>query len=103
MAYGTDLLGDLHRCQSDDFRIRGEVLSAADIIRSATVVGAELIGMKDRLGVIAPGALADLLVVDGNPLEDLALLQNQGASLTAIMKSGQFIKNELAGAARATA
>jgi imidazolonepropionase-like amidohydrolase len=103
MAYGTDLLGDLHRCQSDDFRIRGEVLSATDIIRSATVVGAELIGMKGRLGVIAPGALADLLVVDGNPLDDLALLQNQGASLTAIMQGGQFIKNELANTKRASA
>jgi imidazolonepropionase-like amidohydrolase len=97
------LLGDLHRCQSDDFRIRGEVLKAADNIRSATVVGAELVGMKDRLGVIAPGALADLLVVDGNPLDDLALLQNQGASLTAIMQGGQFIKNDLASSARASA
>ncbi|WP_406857142.1 amidohydrolase family protein [Alsobacter sp. KACC 23698] len=95
MAYGTDLLGDLHRLQSDEFRIRSAVLSAADIIRSATQTGAELIGMAGQLGVIAPGAFADLLVVDGDPLEDLGLLQEQGRSLRAIIQGGKFVKNEL--------
>lgn len=95
MAYGTDLLGDLHRCQSDEFRIRGAVLSAAEVIRSATETGAELIGMAGRLGTIAPGAYADLLVVDGNPLDDLGLLQGQGEHLRAIVQGGRFVKNEL--------
>ena len=95
MAYGTDLLGDLHRCQSDEFRIRGTVLGAAEIIRSATEIGAELIGMAGQLGVIAPGAYADLLVVDGNPLEDLGLLQEQGRSLSAIIQGGKFVKDQL--------
>ena len=45
---------------------------------------------------MSPGALADLLVVDGNPLKKLNLLEGQGAHLKAIMKSGQFFKNELA-------
>jgi imidazolonepropionase-like amidohydrolase len=45
---------------------------------------------------VSPGALADLLVVDGNPLKKLNLLEGQGAHLKAIMKSGQFFKNELA-------
>lgn len=103
MAYGTDLLGELHRCQSEEFRIRGAVLSNAEVIRAATLTGAELIGMKGRLGEIAPGALADLLVIDGNPLDDLTLLQDHGKSLAAILQGGQFIKNELASSASQTA
>jgi imidazolonepropionase-like amidohydrolase len=95
MAYGTDLLGELHRCQSDEFRIRGGVLSAAEVIRSATLVGAEVVGMEGRIGTIAPGAYADLLVVDGDPLADLGLLTGQGEHLAAIMKGGAFVKNEL--------
>jgi imidazolonepropionase-like amidohydrolase len=47
------------------------------------------------LGAIRPGALADLLVVDGNPLQDLGVFQDQGAHLKAIMKGGQFHKNLL--------
>lgn len=96
MAFGTDLLGDLHRCQSDEFGIRGSVLSPAEVIRSATVVGAELLRMEGRLGVVAPGAFADLLVVDGNPLDDLGLLQRGGRHLPAIIKGGVFVKDELA-------
>lgn len=95
MAYGTDLLGALHRCQSDEFRIRGGALSAAEVIRSATETGAELIGMAGQLGAIVPGAYADLLVVDGNPLEDLGLLQEDGRFLPAIIQGGRFVKDEL--------
>ena len=51
MAYGTDLLGGLHRRQSDEFVIRGRVLPPIEVIRSATCHAAELIGMSrpDRL------------------------------------------------------
>jgi imidazolonepropionase-like amidohydrolase len=95
MAYGTDLLGDLHRCQSEEFGIRGGVLGAADVIRSATQTSAELIGMEGQLGVIAPGAYADLLVLDDNPLENLGLLMDQGRAMRAIIQGGIFVKNEL--------
>lgn len=92
MAYGTDLLGELHPYQSDEFIIRSEILSAADILRSATTVAAELLRMDGKLGVIAPGAFADFLVVDGNPLNDLSCLLDQGKQLWAIMKGGEFVK-----------
>jgi imidazolonepropionase-like amidohydrolase len=97
MAFGTDLLGDLQSCQSEEFRIRGSVLGAAEVIRSATVTGAELLNMDGRLGMIAPGGYADLLVVDGNPLKDLDLLQDQGKHLRAVVQGGRFVKNDLAG------
>ena len=75
--------------------IRGRVLPSIDVIRSATSVAAELIGMPGEIGVIKPGAHADLIVVDGDPLADLALLTEQGRHLPVIIKAGEFIKNEL--------
>lgn len=93
MGFGTDLLGDLHGHQSEEFLIRSEVLSPLEILQSATVTNAEILNMTGELGVIAPGALADILVVDGNPLKDLNLLQDQGAHLPVIMKSGELIVN----------
>ena len=96
MGYGTDLLGDLHAHQSAEFRLRTQVLSAHEVICSATAVAAEILRMKGRLGVVAPGAIADLLVVDGDPLADIGLLGGQGEHLAAIMKAGVFVKNRLA-------
>ena len=95
MAYGTDLLGPMHRHQSEEFVIRGRVLPAIEVIRSATRHAAELLGMDGRIGTLAPGAHADLVVVDGDPLADLSLLTGQGAHMPAIMKGGRFVKNEL--------
>lgn len=95
MAYGTDLLGAMHRHQSEEFVIRGRILPAIEVIRSATVNAAELIGMPGKIGVIKPDAYADFIVVDGDPLADLSLLTGQGRHMPVIMKNGEFIKNEL--------
>lgn len=92
MAYGSDLLGGMHVHQSEEFVIRGKVLPAVEVIASATHVAARLLRMEGKIGTIAAGAFADLLVVDGNPLEDLALLTRQGAHMSMIMKDGTFIK-----------
>jgi len=95
MALGTDLLGELQVHQSGEFAIRAEALRPIEIVRSATLIGAEVLGMAGRLGIIEPGALADLLAVDGNPLEDLRLLQDDGAHISLIMKDGAIIKQTL--------
>ncbi len=95
VAYGTDLLGALQVDQSREFLLRREVLSPIEIIRSATTIGAQVVRMEGRLGTLAPGAFADLIVVDGNPLENLGVLQEQGRHLAAIMKGGQFHKRVL--------
>ncbi|HSV19333.1 MAG TPA: amidohydrolase family protein [Casimicrobiaceae bacterium] len=96
VGYGSDLLGQLQVDQSREFLLRREVLSPIEIIRQATLVGAEIVRMPDKLGVVKPGAFADLLVVDGNPLERLELLTGQGENLSVIMKAGRFHKNRLA-------
>ena len=95
MAFGTDLLGELHEHQSEEFLIRAEALPAVEVLRAATVNAAEVLRMEGRLGVIAPGAFADLVVVDGNPLEDLGLLQEQGRHMPCIMKGGRIVKTTL--------
>ena len=96
VGFGSDLLGEMHADQSNEFTLQGEAMPAVDVLRSATSVNAEMMGQAGRLGVIAPGAYADLVAVDGNPLEDLTLLQQQGKHLPLIMKGGVLVKNELA-------
>jgi imidazolonepropionase-like amidohydrolase len=95
VGYGTDLLGALQVDQSREFELRREVLSPIEIIRQATLVGAEIVRMPGKLGIVAPGAYADILVVDGDPIKKLELLGGQGEHLSAIMKAGRFHKNRL--------
>ena len=96
VGYGSDLLGALQVDQSREFMLRREVLSPIEIIRQATLVGAEIVRMPGKLGVVEPGAYADILVVDGDPIKKLELLTGQGEHLSVIMKAGRFHKNRLA-------
>jgi imidazolonepropionase-like amidohydrolase len=96
VGFGSDLLGQLQPEQSREFLLRREVLSPAEIIRQATLIGAEIVRMRGRLGIVRPGALADLLVVDGDPLKRIELLAGQGEHLALIMKGGRLVKNRLA-------
>ena len=65
--------------------------SAMDTLVAATRLGGALMGRPDELGVVRAGALADLLLVDGDPLADIAILQDRGA-LRMIMKGGALYK-----------
>jgi imidazolonepropionase-like amidohydrolase len=96
MGFGSDLLGPSQRLQSNEFLIRADVLGAAEAIRSATVIGAEVLGLPEKLGCIAPGAWADMIVVDGNPLKDIACLTGQGERIPLVMKGGKIEFDELA-------
>lgn len=93
-GFGTDLLGQLHRYQSEEFTIRAEVLGPVEVLRQATSLNAELLNRSGELGTVAADALADLLLVDGDPLQDLSLLQNDGRHLSVIMKDGKLVKSE---------
>jgi imidazolonepropionase-like amidohydrolase len=95
MGFGTDLLGALHVLQSTEFGLRAKVLPAIDVLRSACVINAELLGQTGKLGCIREGAIADLLVVDGNPLEDISVLGSGGDRISIIMKEGHFHKREI--------
>ena len=95
MGFGTDLLGALHVRQSTEFTLRAKVLPAIDVLRSACVVNAALLGETGRLGCIREGAVADLLVLDGNPFEDISVLGSGGDRLPIIMKDGRFHKRTI--------
>ncbi|MDT8343530.1 MAG: amidohydrolase family protein [Thermohalobaculum sp.] len=95
VAYGSDLLGDLLDEQSREFSIRAEVQPAIEVIRAATTIAAEVVRRPGKLGTIAPGAWADLIVLDGDPTQDIRLLEGQGRHMAAIVKGGRFHKNRL--------
>lgn len=95
MAFGSDLLGQLRKYQGMEFELLAKVLTPQEIIRSATVIGAKLCRLEGQVGVVAEGAFADLLVVDGDPLSDISLLQDDGAHMPIIMANGRIVKNAL--------
>ena len=78
--------------QLHEFRLRGEVDTPLDVLRSATSVNAELLQMDGEIGCVTPGAHADLLAFDGNPLEDLSVIYGETggpAVVNAAMRSGK--------------
>src|SRR5499427_9738742 len=103
-AFGTDLL-----FSSTITERQGLMLTHltrwhdnADILKMATSVNAELLAMsglrnpyQGKLGVIEEGALADLLVVDGNPIDDIQLVARPDKNFMIIMKDGKIFKNTL--------
>ncbi|HUH93886.1 MAG TPA: amidohydrolase family protein [Casimicrobiaceae bacterium] len=97
VGYGTDLLGSTYVQQCREFTIRREVFSPLELLRQATSVNAELMMQQGKLGCITSGAHADLLVVDGDPLEDIALLGADGRHLRMIVRAGAIVKDELGG------
>ena len=96
IGLGTDLWGpDAQGWQSREFEVRAEFESPSEIVRSATSVNAELLMQKGELGTVAPGAYADLLVVEGDPLADIKVLVNPHQTLKLIMRGGVIYKNDL--------
>jgi imidazolonepropionase-like amidohydrolase len=95
MGFGTDLLGESHRLQSEEFSIRARVLPAVQVIQSATTIAAKILGMQHKLGRLEVGGLADVLLVRGNPLQDISCLCKGPSTIPFVMKSGEIFFNEL--------
>ncbi len=95
IGHGSDLEGILHPYQSREFLLKAQVMTPYEVIVAATATNAEMMGRKGDLGIIAANALADLIVVDGDPLKDLGLLGDQGGHMPFIMKGGEIHKNLL--------
>lgn len=88
IAFGTDAGVFPHGDNANQFGLYVEHgLTPAGAIQSATRWAAELMGWEDRVGAIAPGLYADLIVVPGDPLEDVGLLQ----SISGVMKGGAWV------------
>ncbi|HEX3348118.1 MAG TPA: amidohydrolase family protein [Acetobacteraceae bacterium] len=95
MGFGSDLLGQLQTDHCTEFTIRAQAMTPQEVIRSATLVNAEIVRREGKLGELVPGAHADLLVVDGDPYADLGVFRSDGANIAAIMVRGAFVKNGL--------
>ena len=95
IAFGTDLLGIMHRRQLEEFILRSPVVSNEDLVRQATCNAAKLFNMEDQIGQVKEGLLADLIVIDGDPLEDISALTTPETSLKMVMKEGQICINNL--------
>ncbi|PWE48970.1 peptidase M38 [Thioclava sp. NG1] len=93
MAFGTDLLGKLRKYGGMEFDILAKVLSPAEILRSVTQIGAMACMRDGEIGVIAEGARADFIVVDGDPFADVTLLGRPEETLRMVVKSGRVARN----------
>ncbi|WP_371097041.1 amidohydrolase family protein [Streptomyces sanglieri] len=91
IVFGTDLLGGMHVHRAEEFTVRAEVQPPIDIIRSATCVAARLVGLEGLIGEITPGAHADLLMVEGDPLQNVTVLARPDKHLRLAMKAGQVM------------
>lgn len=95
MAYGTDLLGAMHRHQTSEFVLRADVVPAADLVRAATINGARLLRLENEIGQVKAGMRADLIVVEGNPLEDIRCLAHPETALQLVMAKGAVQSSRL--------
>lgn len=90
VCFGSDLLGPMHFAQSKEFSIRSKVLSPIDILRSATINAARLLMQEDRLGQVHEGFVADLLILNNSPLEDITVL-DRAENILAVVKDGRVM------------
>ena len=95
ICFGTDLMGSMYDQECREFTLRSEVFSPLEMLRQATSIPAEMMMLEGQIGCVAPGAHADLLVVEGDPLKDISLLAANGRNLRTIVRGGVVVKNEL--------
>ena len=91
IGLGTDLLGEAGVFQSRELSLRAEVEPPAEVLRSATAVNARLLGRDGDIGVVAEGARADLLVLEGDPTADVSLMEGDGRHLRAVVRRGEVV------------
>jgi imidazolonepropionase-like amidohydrolase len=93
ICFGTDLMGPLHFAQTKEFQIRKSVQSALEILQSATVNAARMMGREDDMGRIRPDFLADVLILNANPLDDITVLDRPEKHLLAVFKEGRIVSS----------
>jgi len=92
VCYGTDLLVSMHALQTEEFAVRAQVLPSAIVLKHATVNAARMLKLEGKIGEIAQGGFADVLVLDANPLDDITILDRPESHLFAVIKGG-FVFN----------
>ena len=91
LGFGTDLLGETQPMQNQELAIRAGLEPAADVLRSMYVTNARLCQLEGEIGVLAPGAYADVVVSRVNPLDDLPSLAHPDANIAHVIQNGRPI------------
>jgi imidazolonepropionase-like amidohydrolase len=97
VVFGTDLLGHMHARQSTEFALRSAVQTPLQILQGATIHAARLMKREGQIGQIVAGAYADLLMVDGDPLQDATLLGDPQKTIKLLMQGGRIVPGSPAG------
>ncbi|MBL8334612.1 MAG: amidohydrolase family protein [Rubrivivax sp.] len=95
VAFGTDLLGHMHDRQLEEFALRAQVQSPAEILQAATAVAAQLLRAEGEIGTLATGARADVLVLEGDPTASVDLWSDPAANIRLLMQGGQVVRSSL--------
>ena len=96
VVFGTDLLGHMHARQSGEFDLRTAAMAPAEALQSATITAARLMRQEGQIGQLVAGAFADLLIVDGDPMQSLAMLTRPEQGIRLLMQGGRIVDNRLA-------
>jgi imidazolonepropionase-like amidohydrolase len=94
LGFGTDLIGETQARQNREFAIRAQVETPAEILRAMYGVGARLCRLEGEIGVLAPGARADVVIVRKNPLENVAALAEPETNLGHVLLGGRVVKGD---------
>lgn len=95
IASGSDLIGPKHPHKALEIELKSRIVGPMNAIVSATKTNAELLRKEHEIGTIERGKLADLILVKGDPLKNIEILQEYGDKITIIMKEGTLYKNVL--------
>ncbi len=93
IGFGTDAAVYPHGLNAHEFAVYVRLgMTPLQAIQAATINDADLLGWSDKIGTVEAGKFADIIAVDGDPLKDVATLQN----VRFVMKSGEVVKNDYA-------
>ena len=92
IAFGTDLLGHMHDRQMEEFALRLPVQTPAEILQSATHVAARLLRAEGQVGTLEAGALADLLIVEGDPTQSIDMWRDPLQGIRLVMQGGRVVR-----------
>ncbi|MEK8050529.1 amidohydrolase family protein [Ideonella sp. DXS22W] len=95
VVFGTDLLGHMQVRQSEEFTIRSAVQTPVQILQSATIEAARLMRLEGQIGELVPGAWADVLLVDGDPTQEVAMLAAPDTGIRLLMQAGRVVRDGL--------
>ena len=96
VGMGTDLFEErFHPMQNEEFSFRSEIFQPIDLLRSATSINAEIMQKTGIVGTLEPGAFADIVAIDKDPIRDIHVMAKPDENFAMIMKGGEFVRNRM--------